>query len=755
VPSFQQLPEIAAVAIPTHAFSITIVRDKYATMKVFMLLPLSMTWASAQDATNMDPSSHHRQHLMKESSCTLVEMVVSKGDEEDEHSWVCELSKEESSIIHADFVDIDHSNPDVANIIAHAKSGETVLKFQEAVVRTEAGREPLIHFTESALVQETTLVENISASVMGGLSFTSIEERTRNANEAPSTFGTLTALMVRVTDQNGRVNDRNKTQLHDNLYQGVSLATQTEACSHGQLTIEPFAGTMPSGLQITDGVVELTADALDITDGDSANGISGPIFQAAEQAFGAGYREMVDLMLFCLPATGRFVAFAYGSRGFSWYAGSMCSSPTAQLHEVGHNYGLGHSGRINVDGSERKYGDITGAMGGSNSNENQMTCYNPHKSWFLGWYQDQTASIDPLDGIGTREILLNGVADYGKNNEAIVSLRLTTPASQEQDYYVGFNYAEGINKDTRDEKNKITVAYASKGSKGQSWRVAALLPGEWHEIEDFDGSGSTVTVVYYGHTYAGDAKDATVQIIDGPMPPPPSEDDCGSTVTVAIKTDAYPGDVSWYIFEAGRHIAGKTSFDEKWTEYNTTVCMPNKIDDQEYVFEVYDSDGDGLCCTQGKEGNGFEVYDNQGNVWADYLNVNYQYSFSTHSIIVPGSSTKSPSGSPTVSQSEPPSESPSDSSTDCVDSPFKAYNKRKWTDCGAFGCTKKKEWSHCKLFCDKCEKCVDSGSKFKFRSPDTNKNIKKTCKQIRNKFPQYCQSVSGIAETCPKTCGLC
>jgi hypothetical protein len=63
-------------------------------------------------------------------------------------------------------------------------------------------------------------------------------------------------------------------------------------------------------------------------------------------------------------------------------------------------------------------------MGYVPSDEDVKMCNNPQKSWRLGWYEDQTLSIDPLVGTDNREFVLDGISDYKKNNDALVVLRL-------------------------------------------------------------------------------------------------------------------------------------------------------------------------------------------------------------------------------------------------------------------------------------------------------------------------------------------
>jgi hypothetical protein len=70
------------------------------------------------------------------------------------------------------------------------------------------------------------------------------------------------------------------------------------------------------------------------------------------------------------------------------------------------------------------------------------------------------------------------------------------------------------------------------------------------------------------------------------------------------------------------------------------------------------------------------------------------------------------------------------------------------------GCSKKKNWSHCRVSCEKCQKCVDSGAKFKFNDPNSGTDVKKNCKYIAKNAPSLCADPH-VAAACPKACGLC
>ena len=81
------------------------------------------------------------------------------------------------------------------------------------------------------------------------------------------------------------------------------------------------------------------------------------------------------------------------------------------VHELGHNFGLAHSGGL--DG--KTYTDHTGMMGNPlYSDDVGRMCYNAAKSWQIGWYDDRKIQLNPLDQPSdwSETIAMVGVADY-------------------------------------------------------------------------------------------------------------------------------------------------------------------------------------------------------------------------------------------------------------------------------------------------------------------------------------------------------
>ena len=76
----------------------------------------------------------------------------------------------------------------------------------------------------------------------------------------------------------------------------------------------------------------------------------------------------------------------------------------------------------------------------------------------------------------------------------------------------------------------------------------------------------------------------------------------GLKANVKILTDNWPEETSWEIKDAGNNIvASRNSFSSQGTLYEDSVCLAETetCSGTDYVFTVFDSYGDGLCCEYG------------------------------------------------------------------------------------------------------------------------------------------------------------
>lgn len=227
----------------------------------------------------------------------------------------------------------------------------------------------------------------------------------------------LKVLVVRVIDGAGIGPDPDAAALENDIFYGnVCLKSQFQACSHNQVFIEQateFSTTQNNNVTVN-GIVDVQVDVL--AEEDNFNMLEIRALQAAESTYGtiSSLADTFDIVMFCQPpGTGDWLAYAYINDWRSFYNNKWCQRVSAQMHEIGHNLNLAHSGLPN----DSAYADKSGMMGFSYNDEGgPIQCYNPAKSFQLGWYSKQTLSIDPLDYIDEpKTFILNGVSDYKKD----------------------------------------------------------------------------------------------------------------------------------------------------------------------------------------------------------------------------------------------------------------------------------------------------------------------------------------------------
>jgi hypothetical protein len=158
-------------------------------------------------------------------------------------------------------------------------------------------------------------------------------------------------------------------------------------------------------------------------------------------------------------------------------------------HEIGHNLYLGHAGE-----GTSNYGDQSGIMGYSYGTDEgpagAKMCYNPAKSWQLGWYDADSPEIYPLAGAWSGKLV--GVANYDSDaQDEYVVLKLD--GGTEDNFYIGFNLATGVHSGTVESINKVTVVTQGTDNS-KSWKQAELDAGDTLVITDYLGSGKDVTI---------------------------------------------------------------------------------------------------------------------------------------------------------------------------------------------------------------------------------------------------------------------
>ena len=121
-------------------------------------------------------------------------------------------------------------------------------------------------------------------------------------------------------------------------------------------------------------------------------------------------------------------------------------------------------------------------------------CYNGAKSWQIGWYNDRKIMLNPKTELASNAnwgtmVTLVGIADYQNVVNIPVVLKLET--GTDDDYFIAFNRAVGINTDNVEADDEVTVVLAGKNgeSVSSSDQKATLQVGEQYVISKFGGGG--------------------------------------------------------------------------------------------------------------------------------------------------------------------------------------------------------------------------------------------------------------------------
>jgi hypothetical protein len=108
-----------------------------------------------------------------------------------------------------------------------------------------------------------------------------------------------------------------------------------------------------------------------------------------------------------------------------------------------------------------------------------LMCFNPTKSWQLGWYSNKRTILNLLDGGAFATTTLVGIDDYQlAGNNRFVNVKVENGLS---DLFIAFNRQKGINSGTGEAANKVTIQMQVGGSR--SFLVSELSENEEYTIQ--------------------------------------------------------------------------------------------------------------------------------------------------------------------------------------------------------------------------------------------------------------------------------
>ena len=211
-----------------------------------------------------------------------------------------------------------------------------------------------------------------------------------------------------------------------------------------------------------------------------------------------GSLNQFDHIMMCLPpGTNGPIGYAYLNDRVSVYneytrggqSKSWCTAVSIQMHEIGHNLNLYHSG---VGGDQ--YADTSGVMGYSTANDDApKSCFNALKEFQLGWFSGRDPRLDNIRGQKKARTQLIPSASYKKyesDTSKDVILRIPIPGSP--DLYVSYNRAVGANSGTPRAADKLVFITGS--TRATSYKVGELGPGQQLQLNNYGGGGTPLFV---------------------------------------------------------------------------------------------------------------------------------------------------------------------------------------------------------------------------------------------------------------------
>ena len=267
----------------------------------------------------------------------------------EESSWSCLLCGEDARAHGPQFVDVDLDDTYLQTM--GVVSGKTLMDCPSGAYingsKLEVSTRATVSFTRIPEVDATT-----DRPVDG--------TRPRKSRRLDTT-GSKSVLVVRIKSSvDGAETTPSVAQLKDDVFNDeVCLATQYKRCSHNKLNFVPATGKDVNG-----GVVTITIDSA--VKGQDETAVRNAAMSKAAEHFGIfNLQDEFEHVMMCIPpgTKDNWIAYGFIDSWLTVYNDRWCSMVSAQMHELGHNLNLAHSGVINKGQYDDKSGMMVSASG--------------------------------------------------------------------------------------------------------------------------------------------------------------------------------------------------------------------------------------------------------------------------------------------------------------------------------------------------------------------------------------------------------
>ena len=210
---------------------------------------------------------------------------------------------------------------------------------------------------------------------------------------------------------------------------------------------------------------------------------------------------VADYIVYCVHKDYPGNAWAFLDAKESHFSGHYCTRVATIIHELGHNFGFGHSGSDSNDYlgyEDREYGDGTCLMGA----HDYKTGFNGMKNWYLKWFEDKEKVIEDLGPNENIIVKIAPITDYSRASDDVFSI------IKVGNYFLQFNKDEDFVDGTGSMNNTLTVVeeifddnYLENNGDFDSYLHVGLSKGDYYEISDYK-SGESLFIKVCSVSYA-------------------------------------------------------------------------------------------------------------------------------------------------------------------------------------------------------------------------------------------------------------
>lgn len=257
--------------------------------------------------------------------------------------------------------------------------------------------------------------------------------------------------------------------------------TRYKACSNGHLKIIPATG--PSGV-VNKGIINIRLSG-NIA-GKNYMSVSDTVSSKLNEITGIDYTSKIMILPNEVDFRGG-AAWAALNGNTIWVHDQFAKFPMVQIHEYGHLLGMHHSGK-----GDKTYADNTGYMGNQLpwNEDGAITCFNPAKTWYLGWYSWRHITVNPTQSAFNDNLV--SLDDVVNSNAGVVKMIVRVIGDQNE-FFIMFNRAKGVNEGAVGYRDQVVITQQNSESS-VSYVMAGLGDGQYWTYDNFGGTNKRLVI---------------------------------------------------------------------------------------------------------------------------------------------------------------------------------------------------------------------------------------------------------------------